>query len=386
MHILLLSTEYPPYQGGIASHVYELARAFAHHHGAKVSVFAPACDLSEFTPYRDESIDVYRPKWLLTGKPFYDWSLQKWLRNFIAENADTTPVDIIHVHGLKPLGATAQIQADFNIPVVFTNHSSGFLKKLTGSYRTQNKVKRQMAHLSHILAPSRELIDASHTLGYEGDSTFISNGVDETKFYRPATSKGREKLRRSWGIDKDDVAVLLARRLHAKNGVIYLAQSAQYLQDSKIVFVIAGDGEQKTAMQNHFEMAGMGERVVWLGGIPNAEMPNVYNACDISVLPSLMEATSITGLESMACHLPLVGSRVGGIPHLIDDGVSGLLVEPRNAKSLAVALATLSKNKSKRLSMGTAARKRVEKLFSWSQITKQVLDIFKTICKDSPKS
>ena len=386
MHILLLSAEYPPHQGGIASHVYELARAFAHHHGAKVSVFAPACDKSEFAPYIDELIDVYRPNWLLTGKPFYDWSLQKWVRDFIAENADSTPVDIIHVHGLKPLGATAQMNTDFNIPVVFTNHSSGFLKKLNGSYRTQAKVRAQMAHVSHIIAPSQELIDASHALGYDGDSTFISNGVDENKFYRPATSRAREKLRRNWGLEKDDVAVLLARRLHAKNGVIYLAQSAQYLQDSKIVFVIAGDGEQKTAMQNHFEMANMDERVVWLGGIPNAEMPNVYNACDISVLPSLMEATSITGLESMACHLPLVGTRVGGIPHLIDDGVSGLLVEPRDAKSLAVALATLSKNKSKRLSMGTAGRRRVEKLFSWSQITKQVLDIFKSICAPTKKT
>ena len=388
MHILLLSTEYPPHQGGIASHVYELARAFAHHHGAKVSVFAPPIDdgaQADFDPFDDDKIHVYRPKWLLTGKPFYDWSLQKWLRDFIEKNAHTTPVDIIHVHGLKPLGATAFIKRDYHIPVVFTNHSSGFLKKLNGSHRTQAKVKRQMAHLAHVLAPSQELIDATYALGYRGESTFISNGVDEQKFYRPASSKAREKLRHSWGVDKDDVLVLLARRLHKKNGVGYLAESAQYLQDSKIVFVIAGEGDQKTAMQNHFEMADMDSRVVWLGGIPNSEMPNVYNGCDISVLPSLMEATSITGLESMACHLPLVGTRVGGIPHLVDDGVSGLLVEPRDPKSLAVALAMLSKNKAKRLAMGTAGRHRVEKLFSWSQIAKQTMTVFQNLQNQQEK-
>ena len=375
MHILLLSTEYPPHQGGIASHVYELARAFTHSCGAKVSVFAPYADDNEFAPFVDEKIDVYRPKWRLTGKPFYDWSLHKWLRDFIAENADTNPVDVIHVHGLKPLGATAGL----NVPVVFTNHSSGFLKKLNGSARTQAKVKRQMSHVSHVLAPSDELVDATHTLGYAGDSTFISNGVDENKFHRPASSQSRETLRRNWGVERDDVVVLLARRLHEKNGVRYLAESAQYLKDTKIVFVIAGDGDQKPEMERLFADANMTDRVVWLGGIPNHEMPNVYNACDVSVLPSLMEATSITGLESMACHLPLVGTRVGGIPHLIDDNVSGLLVEPRDAKSLATALAVLSKNKSKRLTMGNSARRRVETKFSWSQIAKQTINVFKTL-------
>lgn len=375
MHILLLTTEYPPHQGGIASHVYELARAFAHHHGATVSVFAPYADDAEFAPYVDDKITVYRPKWLFTGKPFYDWSLHKWVRDFIADHAQTTPVDVVHVHGLKPLGATANLP----VPVVFTNHSSGFLKKLQGSARTQAKVCKQMAHANAIIAPSQELVEASHILGYTGNSYFISNGVDPQKFNRPKTETKRNQYRQKWGIAPDSTAVLLARRLHEKNGVVYLAQSAQYLTDTNITFVIAGDGDQRPAMEQAFAQAGMADRVVWLGGVPNADMPHIYNACDVAVLPSLMEATSITGLESMACHLPIVGTTVGGIPHLVDNGTSGILVAPRDSQALAEGLRTLSTTPKKRQLMGKNARLRVEKMFSWNHIAQQTLDIFKTV-------
>lgn len=375
MHILLLTTEYPPHQGGIASHVYELARAFAHSCGATVSVFAPHADPSDFAPFMDDKITVYRPKWRLTGKPFYDWSLHKWLQKFIADNANINPVSVVHVHGLKPLGATANLP----VPVVFTNHSSGFLQKLHGSRRTQIKVKRQMTHVACLLAPSQELVNASHTLGYTGPSHFVANGVDPAKFCRPKNTENRTALRTKWGVNKNQVAVLLARRLHEKNGVKYLAESAQYLLNTNIVFIIAGQGDERPQMERLFAKANMAHRVVWLGGIPNHEMPHIYNACDISVLPSLMEATSITGLESMSCHLPIVGTRVGGLPHLVDDGTSGILVPPRDAQTLSHALRILATDTKKRLAMGRESRHRVETLFSWSKIAQQTLTIFKNL-------
>jgi glycosyltransferase involved in cell wall biosynthesis len=106
-------------------------------------------------------------------------------------------------------------------------------------------------------------------------------------------------------------------------------------------------------------------------------MPEVYRACDISVLPSWREATSITGLESMASGLPLVATRVGGIPELVEEGETGLLVAPRDPGALGAAIASLVEAPERRREMGRRARARAVSRFAWSAIAADTAALYR---------
>jgi glycosyltransferase involved in cell wall biosynthesis len=113
------------------------------------------------------------------------------------------------------------------------------------------------------------------------------------------------------------------------------------------------------------------DRCVFLGSVPQERMPEVYRGADVAVLPSLREATSIAGLEAMATGLPIVGTNVGGIPEIVQDGISGLLVPPGEPVAMAEALKTMIQNATLRHSCGQAGRERVEQDFSWAAIARR---------------
>lgn len=116
-----------------------------------------------------------------------------------------------------------------------------------------------------------------------------------------------------------------------------------------------------------------------LGGVANSDMPDLYRASNLSVLPSLLEATSIAGLEAMACGLPLVGTRVGGIPAILRHDDNGLLVEPRRPDQLAQAIQTLAADPSLCARMGARSRQRAVEEFSWQAIAGRTLHAYQQL-------
>lgn len=361
MRIGLISADFAPNVGGVAAHVVELGKALADA-GHEVHVITlPLGDRRE--PVANwQGMQVHRPR-IPRAKPFYSWLLHRWLKAFLRR----TPLDILHVHGLRPLEATRGLTP----PVIFTNHTSGYLKRIKKGAREHQRLARRLSHVCHILAPSEELAEASRLVGYAGPVDFISNGVDTTRF-----TPGAGKLRDAWGVGPEEVVVLLARRLVDKNGVCVFAEASGRLKGLPARLVFAGDGPERAKVETILSKLGMLERAVFLGNVDNGLMPDIYRSADLSVLPSFMEATSITGLESMACGLPLVGTRVGGIPVLIYDGETGLLVPPGDAPALGEAMATLIQAPELRERMGMAARQRADTYFSWRQIAAQTLGIY----------
>ncbi len=157
----------------------------------------------------------------------------------------------------------------------------------------------------------------------------IPNGVSDPERFK---SRRVDRSRRaSLGIRDNEVVILLARRLVEKNGVVMVRTSHLYaLQGAPVRVIVAGDGDRagrdggRSLSEN-----GMLDRTIFLGSVPNTEMPDLYRAADLSVLPSLAEATSIAGLEAMATGLPLVPARdVGGIPTIIEDNATRVAAGP----------------------------------------------------------
>lgn len=367
MNILMISMDYPPVPGGISAHVYELAKAFTKS-GNRVTIVTRRRWRQEAHSFEDE-IEIYRIR-LKYLTLVYGLQIRKFVRKILSE----LQPDVIHIHGMGPL---EWYNID-HIPLAYTNHTSGYLKRIKkGGFRRMTMLKRHFRKVDLFLAPSRELLQIPFEI--KAPKKFIANGVDSGKFF--FDSGKRIAIRKKLGIDEEDIAAIVTRRLVDKNGVIYLARAAEFLDNSRIKFIIIGDGPERRSVEEEFTIQ-CGSRAIFLGNKTHGEIVEYYSAADFSILPSLMEATSISGLEAMAAGLPLVGTEVGGIPELIVDGVNGYLCQPANPEDLGDKINLLLSEDFR--AYGKNSRKMVEENFDWQQIAHNTLQAYQLIWPKKP--
>lgn len=377
LRICILSVDFLPNVGGIAAHVYELGRALRRlGNDVTIVTFRDAF----FAP-KEETIDglhvvrIYLPKNAVALYPVFAAFEYFSVRRIVK----TKKIDLLHSHYVFPDGFVSRLQS--GVPGVATEHTSGFLERLEQGGRMLGLYRWVYARMGRIITPSDELAGAVGSLGIPGEKiTFISNGVDTEKFSPEVPPK---ELRQQYALAPETRIVLCPRRLEPKNGVKYLVEAAPAVlrECPDTVFFIVGGSypDQLALLRERARELGVEDRIVFAGSVPNAEMPSWYTAADVVVLPSLKEATSIAGLEAMACGRPLVGTNVGGIPHLVDDGVTGLLVEPKNPRKLADALVRVLTDDAARSGMGLSARRKAVERFSWVRIAGTVQDIYREL-------
>jgi len=359
----MVSLDFPPTVGGIAAHVYELSRALGDA-GHRVCVVTRQLPSQTDAFVKRGSMDIYRLR-LRWAAPLYGGQINRFIRKKLP---DVQP-DIIHVHGMTPLEG-------YNIkgvPLVYTNHTSGYLERVRkGGFRRMALLRRLLAKPRLFLAPSRELLEVPFPIAAE--TAYIPNGVDATKYRFDA--RARSEIRSSMGLRDEHVLGILTRRLVAKNGVIHLAGATRFLSDERLRLLLIGNGSEfdnvSACLEQHFE-----DRFTMLGAKRHDEIIPYYSAADFSILPSLMEATSISGLEAMATSLPLVGTRVGGIPDLIEEGKNGFLCNPADEEDLAEKINALLAVDFK--VFGARSREMVESNFAWPQIARRTLEAYETV-------
>ncbi len=376
MKICMLSLDFLPNIGGIAAHVYELSKAMVKQ-GNEVHVITYR---DEFRGIKYEEIDgikvhrIYFQHIRLIG--FFMYAFSEWLKlRSLIKNED---MDIIHYHTLLPDAFITKFMP--KVPKVQTEHFSGFLEAVEKG-KHKRLYKWLLSHADHVIGPSKELVDTFIELGVNQDKTsFISNGVDIEKF-NPKI-KGDE-IREKHEIDSKEKVILCPRRLEPKNGVWYFIKAIPYIlkRYSNVKCLIVGDGSEMDKLKSEVIKLKISDKVIFAGRVPNSEMPKYYAASDITVLPSLKEATSIAGLEAMATGKPLVGTNVGGIPQIITNNITGVLVPPKNPEALTSAIVSLLTYDEKRIEMGLNARIRVEKDFFWNVIAKETMKIYEIVQK-----
>jgi glycosyltransferase involved in cell wall biosynthesis len=169
-----------------------------------------------------------------------------------------------------------------------------------------------------------------------------------------------------------------ARRLVEKNGLEYLISAmpniiAQY--DAELV--IAGDGPHKQHLQKLVARHNLQNDVSFIGAVPHSELPQLISASDIVVIPSLMEASSLFLIESMACKRPVVATNVGGIPEILNEGC-GVLVSPRDKLALSQAINLLIADQGLRDDLATEAYSTVRGTLTWDKIAQQTENAYAT--------
>lgn len=375
MTILLLTSDFLPNIGGMASHAFELARAHANN-GHRVHLLHPVYGEGENRTEEMEGFTVHRLFIPSQTPRIKHLHYIRAVRAAVGAIHDASPIDVIHWHDLTPnCWSTWTLRNRF--PIVWTNHTSNYLEYCeTASGR--RKIRAYLHHPDAIISPSLELHAKSAMTGLPGDRLFyIPNGVDTVKF-RPGLSFG--VIDKDYGLDITRPVVVCPRRLEPKNGVEYLIRAVPLVRREvpETQFLIVGGGFPEERARFEALLAEWKERegVVFTGNVPNTAMPMFYALSQVAVLPSLMEATSISGLESMAAGLPLVGTRVGGIPEIIVEDESGILVEPRSPEQLAREIVRLLRDNALRARLGAGARTRVENVFAWPEIARRTAEVY----------
>jgi len=241
------------------------------------------------------------------------------------------------------------------LPAILCRMGDSVMKRSLGARLTY----RHMA--DRYLTPSQHCRDELLRYGYFGPDRIraIPNGVDVP---RPDPA-ARGRIRAELGL-RDDPVLIVTSRLHPAKGHRVLVEALAKLRGPfpRLRLVIVGDGVERPKLEEQARALGLGDAVIFTGF--RSDVTDLLRAADLFVLPSLLEGMPNTALEAMAVGLPVVASAVDGVPEVVVDGVTGLLVSPGDPDFLHGAIARVLAERELAEAMGQAGRQRVREHFT----------------------
>lgn len=284
------------------------------------------------------------------------------------------PVDLMHFNSIGSCEAAVIAAKLERIPVIIGTYHS-----LTYEY-DQALISRIIRRLctrcfTKAIAVSRAV--KQNWLGEDAHLAekmrVIYNGVDISAF----DDKGNtDSLKRELGLKSDAPIVGVTARLGPEKGHTYLIEAACIVKKNipNVVFILAGDGSQREQLERYVRKMNLAANFKFLGF--RKDIIPITHIYDVSVLPSKYESLPYALIEAMACSKPVIGTRVGGVPEIIENAKTGYVVEPRSPVTLADAITGLLTNQEKARQMGTAGRQRVERLFQQDRMVKETLTLY----------
>ncbi|WP_341360761.1 glycogen synthase [Georgenia sp. M64] len=407
MRVDLLTREYPPHvYGGAGVHVTELARVLRRSIDVRVHAFDGP------RPAGDTDHDVEVP---VTG---YDdlpelGSANAALRTFgvdLTMAANLAGTDLVHSHTWYANLAGTLGGLLNGVPHVLSAHSLEPLRpwkaeQLGGGYALSSWAERtayeSAAAVIAVSGGMREDILRSYPQVDPGKVHVVHNGIDLDGWRRPTGAAQEEAARATLArlaIDPARPTVVFVGRITRQKGLPHLLRAVEQLPPEVQLVLCAGAPDTpEIAAEVTSLVEGLQDRrdgVVWIEEmLPREELVAVLAAGTAFVCPSVYEPLGIVNLEAMAVGLPVVGSATGGIPEVIDDGVTGTLVpieqvqdgtgtpvDPRAFEhDLAEALTAMVSDPARAAEMGVAARRRVEEHFAWEAIAERTLEVYRSV-------
>jgi teichuronic acid biosynthesis glycosyltransferase TuaC len=290
--------------------------------------------------------------------------------------------DVIDAHYYYPDGvAAAMLALWFKKPLVVT--ARGTDVNLIPEYRVPRLLIQWAARQAQAsIGVSAALVERMRQVGLDAARLHVMrNGVDLQRFQPLHAQQMRSEL----GITGGPV-VLTVGNLHEHKGqrltLEAFAQLRRTQADARLYII--GEGPDRNVLRQRAQTLGVADAVSLVGAVPNAELARWYSAADMLVLASSREGWPNVLLEAMACGTPVVASRVGGVPEIVQNNVAGRVVEPRTADAFAAAFADLLGERSTGNEPDTATgisawRTRVRQYaqgFSWDRTSQDQLSLF----------
>jgi len=392
MRVNLISREYPPeVYGGAGVHVAELVKALRDDLDVTVRCFgAPRDEAGVFAYPVPTELANANPALATLGV-----DLQ------IAQ--DVEGADIVHSHTWYANAAGHLASLLHGIPHVVTAHSLEPLRpwkaeQLGGGYRVSSWIEETaFTTAAAVIAVSdgmRRDILRSYPAIDESRVHVVHNGIDLDK-WKPVTN---DAVVRELGIDPELPSVVFVGRITRQKGLPYLLRAAALLPPEVQLVLCAGapDTPEILAEVQEGVRALQAQRsgVVWIEQLlSQPDLSAVLSQATTFVCPSVYEPLGIVNLEAMACAIPVVGTATGGIPEVVDDGVTGKLVpidqmqdgtgtpiDPDQfVADLAAALIEVVSDPERASEMGRAGRERAERDFSWASIAERTTEIYRSL-------
>ena len=377
LRVALLTREYPPeVYGGAGVHVTYLARELA-----------PLVDLTVHCQGADRPNAVaHRPWDLLAGA---NQALQVVSTDLSMAAALSTPggsAQLVHSHTWYANLAGHLAAMLYGIPHVMTMHSLEALRpwkaeQLGGGYAVSTWCERtSAASAAAVVAVSdgmRADIMAAYPEIRPERIRVIRNGIDTSEYHPDPNTDVLEH----YGIDQSRPYVIFVGRITRQKGVPVLLRAASGLIPEAQLVLLAGAADTPEQLAEVTELVdglrASRSGVIWIPEmLPKPEVIQLLTHATVFACPSIYEPLGIVNLEAMACGTAVVGSRTGGIPEVVADGETGLLVPAGEPEPLADALNVLLRDPDRAEAMGQAGRKRAVSEFGWPAIAAQTADLY----------
>lgn len=312
-------------------------------------------------------------RWLMFQVPFYIISMTLTLI-FICRKLKP---NIIHAHWIIPQGFIAVIVGKLlNIPVIATAHG-GDAFALNSRWITKLKILT-LNNCAAWTANTKETANAFGNISKVPQPLIIPMGVNVEYFKKGSPHKFINSENRD--------IILFVGRLVEKKGVRYLINAfAHYSKktQNECTLWIIGDGILRSELEQYALSLRISDRIIFFGAVKNKELRDYYSSATIFVAPSISDSEGDTEgqgvilLEAMACHTPIIASSIGGIPEIITNNETGILVRPEDPVELANAISSLLSNKRKAQYLASRAFDIVQNKYDWQVISDKFTSIYK---------
>jgi alpha-maltose-1-phosphate synthase len=397
MKALLLTNEYPPYiYGGAGVHVEFLSRELARLMDVEVRSFG------------DQRVDEGRlrvrgyPEPSGMTAPSYLKPVYGAMARDVAWAGTDVDADVVHCHTWYSHLGGILISQGYSIPLVITVHSLEPLRpwkreQLRGGYDLSCWVEQTALGMADaVIAVSigtRD--DILRVTPVQPERVHvIYNGIDTELYRRVEATDSLERF----GVNPNEPIVLFVGRITRQKGIVHLARAIPSINPAAQVVLCAGAPDTPEIAAEMEQAVADAERqrgnVIWIQEmLPREQVIQFYSHATVFCAPSIYEPFGIINLEAMACGTPVVASAVGGIPEVVIDGVTGVLVplqqehqapfeplDPRKfSADLAAAINRLLADPQLRERMARAGRERVERHFSWPAIARQTAELYASL-------
>ena len=401
LHILILSSLYPNGSNPTAGTFVQEQAKYLKNTGCEITVVSPIAvpvipveGLSAWRNLRRikvddmlEGIRVFYPRYLHLPKRIlgeYSFSFDFYfIKSVIQSVIKTFQPDVLHVYTATPDGVIGLfIRKHFFVPLVVSLIGSDINVWPFGSKLIYRLTKQVISEADKVVAVSNALKKkARGIVAPKNPIAVIYNGCDPKKF--AFDKSARFYLRKKWHIPKQSIVFLFIGNILKTKGVFELLEAfyllIKKLPDNYLIFI--GDGKKRKVLVQQATKIGISNEVIFVGRRPHDEIPRWLSMADALVLPSYSEGLPNIIVEAMACQRTVIATKVGGIPEIIVDGQSGLLVKPKDRVALMKAMEKVARDKDLRLKLGNVSRKSVTEKLSWDENIKKLTDIYKSIMK-----
>lgn len=298
-------------------------------------------------------------------------------RHFLYLKKILPDFDLLHLHIWNPASCRYAFLAANKTPICVTEHDPFPIKGFKGWLK--NKLFKKVKKIIVASKAAKELVIEQNP-DFGELIEIIPNGIDIEEWRLESKLADRaEKRMQNFGAKQNEKVILSVAELHERKGQKYLIEAMRKISAKipNVKLVFAGDGKMR---KNYEKLCKpFGDKVLFLGR--QREIGKLMAAADVFVLPSVREAFGLVVLEASTSEIPVVASDIGGISEIVENGKTGILVEPKNPDQLAVAIEKILTNPEIALEFVKNAKERTETYFNAKTMAEKTAGVYEKILK-----